>query len=45
MLPAISASVASWPMVSRIDPEMPLRAEAGIFSQSPGLKKARSVAR
>ena len=45
MLPATSASVASWPTVSRIEPEMPLRAEAGIFSQSLALKKARSVAR
>ena len=45
MAPDISASVASWPTVSRIEPEIPLRAEAGIFSQSLALKNARSVAR
>jgi hypothetical protein len=39
------AAAASWPIASRMTPLMPLRAEAGIFSQSLALKKARSVAR
>ena len=45
IVPAIIASVASWPIEARITPEMPLRAEAGIFAHSASLKKARSVAR
>ena len=45
IVPAVIAAVASWPIVSRITPEMPLRAEDGILAQSASLKKARSVAR
>lgn len=45
IVPATRASVESFPIASRATPEMPLRAEAGIFSQSDSLKKARSVAR